>query len=224
MEKEILAEYGGVTAEALAKSALNTVRYMENLDFDNLVLSIKSSNVPMTYATYTLASRETDVPMHIGITESGTPSNGKLKSAIGIGGLLLSGIGDTLRVSLTDDPVQEVLFGQRILEAVGLREKSIEIVSCPTCGRTEVDLISLAEETENRLVPVAKRRQEKGLRPLKVAVMGCVVNGPGESREADYGIAGGKGEGLLFSHGEIIGKVPENQLVDRLIEMIEKEE
>ena len=127
-------------------------------------------------------------------------------------------------MSLTDDPVQEVLFGQRILEAVGLREKSIEIVSCPTCGRTEVDLISLAEETENRLVPVAKRRQETGLRPLKVAVMGCVVNGPGESREADYGIAGGKGEGLLFSHGEIIGKVPENQLVDRLIEMIEKEE
>ena len=224
LEKEILAEYGGVTAEALAKSALNTVRYMENLDFDNLVLSIKSSNVPMTYAAYTLAAKETDVPMHIGITESGTPSNGKLKSAIGIGGLLLSGIGDTLRVSLTDDPVQEVLFGQRILEAVGLREKSIEIVSCPTCGRTEVDLISLAEETENRLVPVAKRRQEKGLRPLKVAVMGCVVNGPGESREADYGIAGGKGEGLLFSHGEIIGKVPENQLVDRLIEMIEKEE
>ena len=224
LEKEILAEYGGVTAEALAKSALNTVRYMENLDFDNLVLSIKSSNVPMTYAAYTLAAKETDVPMHIGITESGTPSNGKLKSAIGIGGLLLSGIGDTLRVSLTDDPVQEVLFGQRILEAVGLREKSIEIVSCPTCGRTEVDLISLAEETENRLVPVAKRRQEKGLRPLKVAVMGCVVNGPGESREADYGIAGGKGEGLLFSHGEIIGKAPENQLVDRLIEMIEKEE
>lgn len=224
LEKEILAEYGGVTAEALAKSALNTVRYMENLDFDNLVLSIKSSNVPMTYAAYTLAAKETDVPMHIGITESGTPSNGKLKSAIGIGGLLLSGIGDTLRVSLTDDPVQEVLFGQRILEAVGLREKSIEIVSCPTCGRTEVNLISLAEETENRLVPVAKRRQEKGLRPLKVAVMGCVVNGPGESREADYGIAGGKGEGLLFSHGEIIGKVPENQLVDRLIEMIEKEE
>ena len=174
--------------------------------------------------SYLVVNDPTIQSIDIGITESGTPSNGKLKSAIGIGGLLLSGIGDTLRVSLTDDPVQEVLFGQRILEAVGLREKSIEIVSCPTCGRTEVDLISLAEETENRLVPVAKRRQEKGLRPLKVAVMGCVVNGPGESREADYGIAGGKGEGLLFSHGEIIGKVPENQLVDRLIEMIEKEE
>lgn len=224
LEKHILEEYGGVTADALAKSALETVEYMESLDFHDLVLSIKSSDVRMTYDAYRIASRKTDVPMHIGITESGTPTNGKLKSAIGIGGLLLSGIGDTLRVSLTDDPVQEVLFGKRILETVGLREKNIEIVSCPTCGRTAVDLISLAEEAERRLQPIAVRRQEKGMSPLKVAVMGCVVNGPGESREADYGIAGGKGEGLLFSHGEIIGKIPEAKLIDSLIELIEKEE
>ena len=224
LDKKMLEKYGGVTAEALAESALRTVAYMENLGFEDLVLSIKSSNVPMTYAAYTLASRKTDVPMHIGITESGTPANGKLKSAIGIGGLLLAGIGDTLRVSLTDDPVQEVIFGRRILEAVGLREKSIEIVSCPTCGRTEVDLIALAEEAEARLNVIAARRQEKHMKPLKVAVMGCVVNGPGESREADYGIAGGRGEGLIFAHGEVMEKVPEDQLLDRLIERIEKEE
>ncbi len=224
LDKKILKEYGGVTAEALAKSALDTVEYMENLDFHDLVLSIKSSNVPMTYQAYSIASQKTDVPMHIGITESGTPSSGKLKSAVGFGGLLLAGIGDTLRVSLTDDPVQEVLFGKRILEAAGLREKSIEIVSCPTCGRTQVNLISLAEEAEQRLQEIAKRRQAKHMKPLKVAVMGCVVNGPGESREADYGIAGGRGEGLVFAQGEIIRKVPEDQLLDCLIELIEKEE
>lgn len=224
LDKKILEEHGGVTAEALAQSALDTVTYMENLDFHDLVLSIKSSNVPMTYKAYTLATEKTDVPMHIGITESGTPSSGKLKSAVGIGGLLLRGIGDTLRVSLTDDPVQEVLFGKRILEAVGLREKSIEIVSCPTCGRTQVDLISLAEEAERRLGAIAGRREKNHMKPLKVAVMGCVVNGPGESREADYGIAGGKGEGLVFAHGQIIRKVPEDQLLDCLIELIEREE
>lgn len=224
LDKKILEKYGGVTAEALAESALHTVDYMERLEFHDLVLSIKSSNVPMTYAVYTLASQKTDVPMHIGITESGTPKNGKLKSAIGIGGLLLAGIGDTLRVSLTDDPVQEVIFGRQILETVGLRKKSIEIVSCPTCGRTEVNLIALAEEAEERLHVIAARRKEKNMKPLKIAVMGCVVNGPGESREADYGIAGGRREGLIFAHGEVIEKVPEDQLIDRLIERIEKEE
>lgn len=223
LEKDLLAKYGGVTAEALAESALKTVEVMENLGFYDLVLSIKSSDVRMTYDAYQIAHQRTDVPLHIGITESGTPANGKLKSAVGIGGLLLAGIGDTLRVSLTDDPVNEVRFGIRILEAVGLRRKSVEIVSCPTCGRTEVNLIELAEEAERRLEPIARRRKSQGLRPLKVAVMGCAVNGPGESREADYGIAGGWGEGLIFSHGKIIGKVPERELIDRLVELIEKD-
>jgi (E)-4-hydroxy-3-methylbut-2-enyl-diphosphate synthase len=147
--------------------------------------------------------------------------SGEIKSAIGIGALLLAGIGDTMRVSLTDDPVKEVLFARRILETTGLREKAIEVVSCPTCGRTEIDLIGLANEAEERLMPIAKKRAELGLRPLKVAVMGCAVNGPGESREADYGIAGGRGEGLVFSHGEILEKVEETRLVDRLIELVE---
>jgi (E)-4-hydroxy-3-methylbut-2-enyl-diphosphate synthase len=157
----------------------------------------------------------------VGITESGTPRNGELKSAIGIGALLLAGIGDTMRVSLTDDPVKEVLFARRILETIGMREKAIDVVSCPTCGRTEIDLIGLANEAEDRLMPIAQKRADAGLRPLKIAVMGCAVNGPGESREADYGIAGGKGEGLVFSHGEILEKVEEERLVDRLIELVE---
>ena len=177
----------------------------------------------MNYEAHLKLKELTDCPIHIGITESGTPKNGELKSAVGIGALLLAGIGDTMRVSLTDDPVKEVLFAKRILETAGMREKAIEIVSCPTCGRTEIDLIGLANEAEERLEAVAQKRQAAGRRPLKVAVMGCAVNGPGESREADYGIAGGRGEGLIFSHGQIIEKVPENLLVDRLIEIIERD-
>ena len=174
----------------------------------------------MNYDAHLKLKDLTDAAIHIGITESGTPRNGELKSAIGIGSLLLAGIGDTMRVSLTDDPVKEVLLARRILETVGLREKAIDVVSCPTCGRTEVDLIGLANEAEERLMPIAQRRAEEGRRPLKIAVMGCAVNGPGESREADYGIAGGKGEGLVFSHGEIIEKVSEDMLIDRLIELV----
>ena len=223
LQKDILKKYGGVTADALAESGAGMVRYIEDLGYDRLVVSIKSSNVRMNYDAHMKLKDLTDAAIHIGITESGTPRNGELKSAIGIGSLLLAGIGDTMRVSLTADPVKEVLFARRILETVGLREKAIEVVSCPTCGRTEIDLIGLANEAEERLMPLAQKRADAGLRPLKIAVMGCAVNGPGESREADYGIAGGKGEGLVFSHGEIIEKVPEDRLVDRLIELVGSE-
>ena len=221
LQKDLIEKYGGVTADALAESGAAMLRYIEDLGYDKLVVSIKSSNVRMNYDAHLKLRELTDAPIHIGITESGTPRSGEIKSAIGIGALLLAGIGDTMRVSLTDDPVKEVLFARRILETTGLREKAIEVVSCPTCGRTEIDLIGLANEAEERLMPIAKKRAELGLRPLKVAVMGCAVNGPGESREADYGIAGGRGEGLVFSHGEILEKVEETRLVDRLIELVE---
>ena len=223
LQKDILNKYGGVTSDALAESGAGMVRYIEDLGYDRLVVSIKSSNVKMNYDAHMKLRELTDAAIHIGITESGTPRSGEIKSAIGIGSLLLAGIGDTMRVSLTADPVKEVLFARRILETVGLREKAIEVVSCPTCGRTEIDLIGLANEAEERLMPLAQKRADAGLRPLKIAVMGCAVNGPGESREADYGIAGGKGEGLVFSHGEIIEKVPEDRLVDRLIELVGSE-
>ena len=221
LQKDILKKYGGVTADALAESGAGMVRYIEDLGYDRLVVSIKSSNVSMNYDAHLKLKELTDAAIHIGITESGTPRNGELKSAIGIGSLLLAGIGDTMRVSLTADPVKEVLFARRILETIGMREKAIDVVSCPTCGRTEIDLIGLANEAEERLMSVARKRASAGCRPLKIAVMGCAVNGPGESREADYGIAGGKGEGLVFSHGEVIEKVPEDRLIDRLIELVE---
>ena len=220
LQKDLIKKYSGVTAEALAESGAAMVRSIEELGYDKLVVSIKSSNVRMNYDAHLKLRELTDVPVHIGITESETPRNGELKSAIGIGALLLAGIGDTMRVSLTDDPVKEVLFARRILETIGLRDKAIDIVSCPTCGRTEIDLIGLANEAEDRLGPIAAARAAAGLKPLKVAVMGCAVNGPGESREADYGIAGGRGEGLVFRHGEIIEKVPEDRLIDRLIELV----
>lgn len=223
LEKDLIEKYGGVTAEALAESGVNTLKIIENLGYDQLVVSIKSSNVKMNYDAHMILKERTDYPIHIGITESGTPRNGKLKSAVGIGSLLLAGVGDTMRVSLTDNPVEEVYFAKRILETVGLRDKAIEVVSCPTCGRTEIDLISLANEAEEKLIPIGEERIKLGLKPLKIAVMGCAVNGPGESREADYGIAGGKNEGLIFSHGEILEKVPENLLIDRLIEIVKKD-
>ena len=223
LQKDLIKKYGGVTADALAESGAMMLKYIEDLGYDQLVVSIKSSNVRMNYDAHLKLRELTDAPIHIGITESGTPRNGELKSAVGIGALLLAGIGDTMRVSLTDDPVKEVILARRILETVGMREKAIDVVSCPTCGRTEIDLIRLANEAEERLMPIAQKRAEAGLRPLKVAVMGCAVNGPGESREADYGIAGGNGEGLVFSHGEIIKKVPEDMLIDSLIGLIEKE-
>jgi len=220
LDKAILERDGGVTPFGIVESALNTIKIVEDLDYDNLVVSIKSSNVRLNYDAHMLLKDKCDYPVHIGITESGTPRNGKLKSAVGIGSLLLAGVGDTMRVSLTDNPVEEVLFAKRILETIGIREKAIEIVSCPTCGRTEIDLISLANEAEDRLAPIAEERDKNCLAPLKIAVMGCAVNGPGEAREADFGIAGGHGEGLLFAHGEIIKKVPEDQLIDELIELV----
>lgn len=224
LDKKLLARYGGVTAAALAESAIKTLEIIEKMGFDDLVLSIKSSNVKMNYDAHMLVKNMTDHPLHIGITESGTPSNGRLKSAVGIGSLLLADIGDTMRVSLTDDPVNEVIFAKRILETVGLRQKSIEIVSCPTCGRTEVNLIEMANEAERLLMPIADKRAAAGLRPLKIAVMGCVVNGPGESREADYGIAGGNKEGLVFAGGEIIAKVKEEKLISTLVDIVSKDD
>lgn len=223
LEKELIEKYGGVTARGLAESGANTLKIIESLGYDQLVVSIKSSNVKMNYDAHMMLREMTDYPIHIGITESGTPRNGKLKSAVGIGALLLAGIGDTMRVSLTEDPVEEVIMAKRILETVGMREKAIEVVSCPTCGRTQIDLIGLANEAEERLEPIAAERLKMGKRPLKIAVMGCAVNGPGESREADYGIAGGRGEGLVFAHGEILKKVPENALIDELIKIVKED-
>lgn len=223
LEKELITKYGGVTARGLAESGANMLKVIEDMGYDQLVVSIKSSNVKMNYDAHMFLKDMTDHPMHIGITESGTPRNGKLKSAVGIGSLLLAGVGDTMRVSLTEDPVEEVYMAKRILETVGLREKAIEVVSCPTCGRTQIDLIGLANEAEERLEPIAEERKKAGKKPLKIAVMGCAVNGPGESREADYGIAGGRGEGLVFEHGEILEKVPEDKLIDRLIEIVKND-
>lgn len=223
LSRDVLEKYGGVTAAGLAESGVSTLRVIENLGYDKLVVSIKSSNVKMNYDAHMILKDMTDYPIHIGITESGTPRNGIVKSVAGIGSLLLAGVGDTMRVSLTDNPVNEVVWARRILETVGMRQKAIEVVSCPTCGRTEIDLIGLANEAEDRLQPIAARREKEGKRPLKIAVMGCAVNGPGESREADYGIAGGCGEGLVFARGEILKKVREDELIDELIRLVEND-
>ena len=210
LEKPLLEKYGGVTAEALVESALSQAMILEKMQFTDIVISIKASDVPLCVEAYELLSQRTDYPLHIGITEAGTPYDGTVKSAVGLGILLHEGIGDTLRVSLTGDPVEEIRAGKAILKAAGLRKGGIEVVSCPTCGRTQIDLITLAEQVNEmvRDMPL----------DLKVAVMGCVVNGPGEAREADIGIAGGIGEGLLIRHGEVIRKVPENRLLEALRE------
>ena len=214
LEKEILRKYGGVTAEALAESALGHIRLLEKYDFTDVCVSVKSSDVPTNMAAYRLLRAKTDYPLHLGVTEAGTPTMGVLKSAIGIGGLLAEGIGDTMRVSLTADPVEEVYAAKRILQAVGLRRSGVNLISCPTCGRTAYNMIPLTEEVERRLADCRKN--------ITVAVMGCVVNGPGEASAADVGIAGGKGEGLLFRKGEIIRRLPESELVDALMQEIEK--
>lgn len=223
LSRDIISKHGGVTPEGLAESAINTLKVIEDMGYDNLVLSIKSSNVAMNYKAHLLVKDKTNHPLHIGITESGSSNNGKIKSAIGIGGLLLAGIGDTIRVSLTDNPIEEVKFAKKILETLDIRKKQIEIVSCPTCGRTKIDLISLVDKVEKVLEQVEKERKLLNLKPIKVAVMGCVVNGPGESREADYGIAGGRGEGIIFAKGVIIKKVPEEDLVEELIKIIKSD-
>jgi len=215
LEKNLIEKYGGVTAEGIVESALQKVRMIEELGYENLVISIKSSNVLMCVKAHELIARRSDYPLHVGITEAGTYVSGTIKSSVGLGIILHEGIGDTIRVSLTGDPVEEVKTAKLILKTLGLRKGGVEVVSCPTCGRTRIDLISLANQVE-------KLVSEFDHLDIKVAVMGCVVNGPGEAREADLGIAGGIGEGLLMKKGEIIRKVPEDELLQALKEELMK--
>ncbi len=214
LEKEFIESYGRVTAQGLVESALKHISILEKYDFDNIVVSIKSSNVPLSIEAHKLLSSKTNYPIHLGITESGTLWSGSIKSAVGIGAILAQGIGDTIRVSLTGNPVEEIKCAKEILKDLELRKFGIEFISCPTCGRTEIDLISIANEIEKRCFNINKN--------IKVAVMGCAVNGPGEAKEADIGIAGGKGYGLIFKKGEILKKVKEEYLIDTLMEEIEK--
>ncbi len=214
LEKPILAKYGKICPEAMVESAFGHIRLLNRFDFDDICVSLKSSSVPITMRACQLMAQESDYPLHIGVTEAGTVRMGTLKSAVGIGGLLALGVGDTMRVSLSADPVEEVYAARDILKAAGVRKEGPELVSCPTCGRTKINLIALANEVEERLKSVDK--------PITVAVMGCAVNGPGEAAAADCGIAGGIGEGLLFQKGEIVKKVPQDRLVDELFMLIER--
>lgn len=223
LEKPILEKYGGVTAQGLAESAYHNLRIIEEMDYDQLVVSLKSSNVRTNYEAHRILADMTEYPIHVGITEAGTLERGKVKSAIGIGSLLLCGIGDTMRVSLTADPVEEVYFAKEILRSLGLRESAIDLVSCPTCGRTKIDLVGLASEIERKLTPLEKKLAQQGKPSIKVAVMGCAVNGPGEAREADFGVAGGDGRGLIFSKGKIIRTVSEDCLAEELLKIIEEQ-
>lgn len=210
LEKHLIEKYGHVTAEGLVESALDKVKMIEDMGYDNLVISIKSSDVLMCVKAHELIAKQTKYPLHVGITESGTVHAGNIKSSVGLGIILHEGIGDTIRVSLTGDPVEEIKTAKTILKTLGLRKGGIEVVSCPTCGRTQIDLINLAGKVEEMV-------QDIDL-DIKVAVMGCVVNGPGEAKEADLGVAGGKGEGVLIKHGEIVRKMPEDELLEALRE------
>ena len=214
LDKKLLAKYGGVTAEALVESALEHVRILEAQDFYDMKISLKAHDVPLTLAAYRLMSEKVDYPLHLGITEAGTAGTGVIKSAVGIGALLAEGIGDTLRISLTGDPVVEVKVANEILKSLGMKEYGPTLIACPTCGRTSIDLPSIAAEVEKKLAGIKE--------PIEVAVMGCVVNGPGEARTADVGIAGGRGEGLVFRKGEILRKVPEGELVSELFKEIDQ--
>jgi (E)-4-hydroxy-3-methylbut-2-enyl-diphosphate synthase len=214
LEKELLRKHGHPTAAAMVESALGHVRILEELGYDQIKISLKASDVMKTVEAYRLLAEAVDYPLHIGITEAGTTFSGTIKSSVGLGILLAEGIGDTMRVSLTANPVDEVRVGFEILKALGLRRHGVNFVSCPTCGRCQINLISVAEEVERRLRNINA--------PLTVAVMGCVVNGPGEAREADVGIAGGQGEGLLFRNGEVVRKVPESEMADALVAEVEK--
>lgn len=229
LEKDILARDGKVTAEGLAESALRNVALLEKFGFEDIVISLKSSDVKMNDQAYRIVDAKSDYPLHIGVTEAGTPARGRTKSAAGIGALLLSGIGDTMRVSLTADPVQEVLFARELLDVLGIRKSGIEIVSCPTCGRTEVDLEQIIARVEQKLTPLkqafeshikAGRSQEPP--HMKIAVMGCVVNGPGEAREADIGVACGRGKGVLMAGGEILRQVTEEDIPEELVKLAEE--
>lgn len=214
LEKELLEKYGHPCPEAMLESAKKHIELLNRYDFDDICISMKSSSVPLTVAAYRLASSELPYPLHVGVTETGTAWNGTVQSAVGIGTLMCEGIGDTIRVSLTADPIEEVAAGLAILKAAGLRG-GVRLVSCPTCGRTNIDLIGLAKEVEKRIAGIN--------RDITVAVMGCVVNGPGEAREADYGVAGGKDCGLLFKHGQVLGTYPYEKLCDALLDLIEKD-
>jgi (E)-4-hydroxy-3-methylbut-2-enyl-diphosphate synthase len=213
LEKRLLDTYGHPTPEAIVESAFGHIRILEDLNFTNLKVSLKASDVMTTVASYRLFSQQSDYPLHIGISEAGTLFSGTIKSSVGLGILLAEGIGDTVRVSLTADPVEEVRTAFEIMKSLKIRRRGVDIISCPTCGRTEIDIIGLASEVEKRLAHIKE--------PLTVAVMGCVVNGPGEAREADVGIAGGKGTGLLFKHGEIVKKFDEKELADVLVKEVE---
>ena len=213
LDKKLLAKYGRVCPEAMVESAMQHVRILEDMDFHDIKISLKAHDVPMTIAAYRLMSQTVDHPLHLGITEAGTPHAGIIKSAVGIGALLAEGIGDTFRISLTGDPVVEVRVAREILKALGLRDYGPTLVSCPTCGRTSIDLPAIAAQVEQKLAGIQE--------PIEVAVMGCVVNGPGEARGADVGIAGGRGEGLVFRKGEILRKVPESELVNELFKEID---
>ena len=221
LERDILARYGRVTARGLAESALRNVALLEKFDFDDIVISLKSSDVKINFDAYRIVNEESDYPLHIGVTEAGTPARGKIKSAAGIGALLLEGIGSTMRVSLTADPVEEIHFAKALLTSLGIREEGIQVVSCPTCGRTQVNLEKIAEEVERR----AGKLMESGFagKGIKLAVMGCAVNGPGEAREADYGVACGRGEGLLFAKGKTIKKVKEEDIAEELIRLVKND-
>lgn len=214
ISKETLEKFGGVNVDSMVYSAMEHIKILEDLDYKNIKVSLKATDIHLTIESYKKISQMVDYPLHIGITEAGTVWSGTIKSSVGIGALLLMGIGDTLRVSLTGDPVEEVRVGKQILRTLGLLKDKVEIISCPTCGRTQIDLIGLANEVEKRLENVNK--------PIKVAIMGCAVNGPGEAREADIGIAGGKDYGLIFRKGEIIKKVKEEDIIDELMSEIDK--
>lgn len=214
LERNLLQKYGGVTADALVESAMGHVEILDKLNFRDIVVSIKVSDVPKMLAAYRKFNEISDIPLHIGVTESGTVKSGTIKSAVGIGALLAEGIGDTMRVSLTANPVEEIYTAYDIQKVLGMREKGAEIISCPTCGRTKINLIPIANEVERRTANIKK--------PIKIAVMGCAVNGPGEAREADIGIAGGNGEGLIFKKGEIVRKVSEDRIIDELMAEISK--
>ena len=214
LEKELRNKYGGVTAEALVESAMGHVALLEEFDFHDICISVKCSSVPVNIAAYRLLSERCDYPLHLGVTEAGTPAMGRLKSAMGIGGLLCMGIGDTIRVTLTADPVEEITAAKQILQAAGLRQEGPNLIACPTCGRTNIDLIPIAQEVERRLAGCTK--------PITVAGMGCAVNGPGEASSADVGIAGGNGEGLVFAKGKVLRKVPQERLVEELMLEIER--
>lgn len=214
IKREHIDLYGGVNEESMVQSALEQIRLLESMNFNDIKISLKASNVPLTIKAYKRMSELVDYPLHLGVTEAGTPWRGTIKSSVGMGALLAMGIGDTIRVSLTGDPVEEVKVGREMLKSLGLLQDGLELISCPTCSRTNIDLIKIAEEAEKRLEHIKK--------PIKVAIMGCAVNGPGEARETDIGIAGGMGEGLIFKKGKIVKKVKEEDLLEELLKEIEK--